>query len=112
MLNVTTRTGTLAVVALPPRMDSNAAPALDQELETLVRAGAHHLVLDFGAVTFLASAGLRLLLRQEKICTQAGGALVLASITEPVRVVLDVAGFAPHFHAYPDAAAARAALGV
>jgi anti-anti-sigma factor len=110
MFEIIEKTETLAVVALSGRMDSAAARLLETEFENLVQSGHRFLVLDFAAVTMLASDGLKLLLRVEVFCKRSEGELALAAVPEAVVVVLELAGFAPHFPRYADVAAARAAL--
>ncbi len=110
MLTLVEETDTLAIVALSGRLDSLAARELQPELESLVHSGRRFLVLDFAAVTLLASSGLRLLIILHAACQRTEGAMVLAAVPKPVTVVLELSGFAPHFKCYPDAADARAAL--
>lgn len=110
MIEIIEKTDVLAVVALRGRLDSAAAQELETPLEDLVRAGHRFVVLDFNEVTLLASDGLKLLLRLEASCRKCDGALALAAVPAGVLVVLELAGFAPHFRRYADVTAARAAL--
>ena len=111
MMEIIEKTEGLAVVALSGRLDSAVARELETPLEDLVRAGHRNLVLDFARVTLLASDGLKLLLRLEALCQKSDGTLALAAVPAGVEVVLDLAGFTPHFRRYADVAAARAGLG-
>jgi anti-anti-sigma factor len=104
------KTEILVVVALAGPLDSSTMPVVEMELTGLVHAGHRYVVLDFTEVTLLASDGLKLLLRLETLCRKSEGSLTLAAMPEPARRVLELAGFAPHFHAYADVIAARAAL--
>ena len=51
------------------------------------------LVLDFAALDYISSAGLRLVLVLAKRLKQAGGKLVIYGMQPHVREVFDISGF-------------------
>jgi anti-anti-sigma factor len=53
---------------------------------------AHGLVLDLGNVTFIDSAGLRVLLRMAKPSHRNGGRLSLLRVSAPVDRAIGIAG--------------------
>lgn len=74
------------------RVDSLTAP----ELETFISGrldGLEELVLDFVGVTYISSAGLRVLLATHKSMESKHGKLILRGVNEEVREVLFVTGF-------------------
>jgi anti-anti-sigma factor len=53
--------------------------------------------VDFGGVSYISSAGLRVLLVAAKRLRAGRGTLVLCALGDPVRQVFDLAGFLPLF---------------
>jgi len=104
-----TRHGLVFVVAPAGRIDSTTSEALEQALTRAVDAGQRRLVVDFGGVSYISSAGLRVLLVTAKRLKTQPGTLVLCALTDAVRQVFELAGFLPLFLVEPtrDLAIAR-----
>ncbi len=80
------------------RIDSSTSPQLLNEINTLLDNGRYRLVFNMSEVSFISSAGLRVLITVQKICRRYNrGELVLSSIPENVMAALDLAGFEPLF---------------
>ncbi len=73
---------------LKDRLDTNNAEAVGGKLESTVDEGADALVLDFSELTYLSSAGIRVVMR----LLRKLGSLELRNLPEGVREVLDVTG--------------------
>lgn len=103
--------GDVWVVAPEGRVDSVTSPSLEGAISGALAAGERRVVVDFGGVEYISSAGLRVLLAAAKRLRDAGGRLVLCRLNEPVRQVFDLAGFVPLFaiEASRNDAVARAA---
>ena len=87
-----TLNGTALNIALEGRLDTTTAPELEQALkESLDSATA--LTLDFSALDYISSAGLRVLLSAHKTMSKKGG-MVVKNVNEIVSEVFDVTGFA------------------
>jgi len=99
---------------LEGRVDVSAAgplqARLEQDLDTLPEA-PRHVILDLEKVTFLSSAGLRVLLIVHRRCAAQGGTLVLTGVGRYAHEVLQVAGLDDVFPRYASEAEARTALG-
>jgi anti-anti-sigma factor len=54
---------------------------------------ANEVVLDFSGVTYIASAGLRVLLMGQKTASSKNGSMTLNNVSEEVMEVLDMTGF-------------------
>ena len=91
------REGGAAIVSPAGRLDSAAAPLLQQALVTLDAAGERRIVLDLGRLDYISSAGLGVLFWIAKRMREVGGALALCSLGDQVRRVFELAGFMPHF---------------
>jgi len=94
-LNITTRTqNDVTIVAFAGSLDSNSSPQAQQALEGILAGGARKLVVDFTALDYISSAGLRVLLGAAKRLSGAGSALRLFGLNDTVREVFQISGFA------------------
>ena len=70
--------------------------------------GAKNLVLDFAALDYISSAGLRMVLVVAKRLKGEGGQLVLSGMQPHVREVFDISGFLAILNVEPTRAEALA----
>ena len=83
--------GSNLTVKLKGRLDAVTAIELDKDL-TKSLDGIKNLTLDFANLEYIASAGLRIMLKlQKKMNTQ--GYMKIININREVREVLDMTGF-------------------
>jgi anti-sigma B factor antagonist len=88
--------GDVAVVTLDGRLDSRTAPAVQEDLGELVLR--HPLVLlDLTPLSYMSSAGLRVLLLAYRQAQRLGAHLVLVADPGPVREVMRATGFLDFF---------------
>lgn len=78
-------------VALEGRLDTTTAPQLDQEVAASTE-GVTELILDFGKLRYISSAGLRVLLNAQKRMDQQGE-MKICNVSETVMEILEVTGF-------------------
>ena len=83
--------GTELTVTLSGRLDTTTAPQLETELKASID-GVEHLVLDFAALEYLSSAGLRVLLSAQKIMNKQGS-MVVRNVNETIAEIFEVTGF-------------------
>ena len=81
------------IVALKGQINSTNAAQTEVEILALVTAGQKNLLLDFTALDYISSAGLRLVLVVAKRLKQEGGKLVLCGMQGHIREVFDISGF-------------------
>jgi len=87
-----THQGRVLIIAPQGRLDSSTAPGFEKQLmERLVDHS--FLVLDFSAVDFLSSAGLRLLIMAAKRINQDEGRMILCGLSPPIHEILEISGF-------------------
>ena len=84
--------GAELIITLTGRMDTTTAPQLETELKDSL-SGVEHLVLDFAALDYLSSAGLRVLLAAQKQMNKQGD-MVVRNVNETIAEIFDVTGFA------------------
>lgn len=99
----------LAVLMPLGRVDSNSAREVEQALLPVFEAGAPVLV-DFEGLTYISSAGLRVLLLAARRSKATGVPLALCGMSKPVEEVFAISGFAKLFRILPGRAEALAAL--
>lgn len=85
--------GQVTILEVAGRLDSTTAPELTARVQALVDAARTSLLLDLSQLGYLSSAGFRVLLIGAKLAKQAGGGLVLCSLTAPIRRLFEVAAF-------------------
>lgn len=79
-------------------------------LESGISADDRAMVVDFGQVPYLSSAGLRVLLTTAKRFTGSRGSFVLCNLTRTVGKVIKASGFDGVIPVYDTEAAAVAAI--
>ena len=79
-------------VSLEGRLDTVTAPSLEAELKANLD-GVQELVLDFQALEYISSAGLRVLLMAQKTMNKQGS-MVIRNVNETIAEVFEITGFA------------------
>ena len=80
-------------LTLEGKLDTTTAPTLQEALLPELKAGAN-VVLDFAGVTYVSSAGLRVLLKGEKTAKSNSARQVLTNVSAIIMEVLEMTGFA------------------
>jgi len=110
-MDISTRTqqGT-TIVKIAGKLDSITSPEAQQALDAILAGGGRKIVVDFTALDYISSAGLRVLLGAAKRLSGAGSALRLFGLNDSVREVFQISGFATILAVYPTEADALAGL--
>jgi len=90
-------------------------PALSDELAAVIErlgadAGVPHVVLDFHEVNYMNSSNIAQLLELRKALEDRGRQLILCSLGDEVRSVLDISGLDKLFRIRPDTMTAIASV--
>jgi len=92
----TTEQKGVAIVSIEGEIDSKTAPEAQDELLPVV--DKHHtLVMDLSGLTFLSSAGLRMMLLIYRRATASDGKVALVGLSEAIRDTMSVTGFLGFF---------------
>ena len=83
--------GTTLTVKVEGRLDTTTAPQLESELKESL-TGINELNLDFAALEYISSAGLRVVLSAQKIMNKQGK-MIVRNVNEIVMDVFEVTGF-------------------
>ena len=102
--------GDCVVLELEGKLDASTTPDIQSRLLEIIRSGQKYLALDFKAVSYMASSGLRMLLVLATTTADLEGRLVLCSLDQTILDTLTLVGFLPNFLIAADSAAALALL--
>jgi anti-anti-sigma factor len=91
----------VTVIAPRGRIDTITSGPLEDAVRGALDGGAREIVVDFAAVDYISSAGLRVCLVLAKRMRDLGGRVVLCGMGHPVRQVFQLAGFLPLFTVAP-----------
>ena len=83
--------GELATLVVVGRLDTQTAPELEKEVDSVVD-GIKELVLDMTGLEYVSSAGLRVILKAQKIMN-AKGSMKLTGVNDSIMEVFDITGF-------------------
>lgn len=83
--------GESAIIAVAGRLDTQTAPELEKELDAII-SGLKELVFDMSALEYVSSAGLRVILKAQKIMNSQG-AMKLTGVNDSIMEVFDITGF-------------------
>lgn len=97
--------GDFRVLRLNGRLDTETSADFELAAHDLTQAGERRFVVDLGGISYVSSAGLRVLLALAKQVDGAG-VVRLCSLAPSVRQVFDLSGFSKLFSIAPDLQAA------
>ena len=98
--------GGITVAELTGELDIASAPALREQLLSLLRPGASSLVVDMSKVSFADASGLAVLVSAARHARQLGGCLRLAAVAPPTAQVLRITGLDRNLAIFPTVQAA------
>lgn len=83
--------GTRLIIELEGRLDTITAPQLEDRIKKDI-AGVDEFVLDLALLSYISSAGLRVLLAAQKIMN-GQGQMKVRNVNDTVMEVLEITGF-------------------
>jgi anti-sigma B factor antagonist len=90
---IETKQGDASVFKILGRLDSNTSPDLEDRISETMNNGTFNMVLDFEALEYISSAGLRIILKTTKDLKRQNGQLILCAMQDYVREVFEISGF-------------------
>lgn len=85
------KNGTELILELDGRIDTMTAPELDNYLNGTL-SGISSLILDFEKVSYISSAGLRVLLMAQKTMLKQGK-MEIHNVNDMIQEIFEVTGF-------------------
>lgn len=101
--------GEITVAAISGELNGRSAPAVQEKLLPLVAPGCK-ILLDMRDVSYMSSAGLRILLLLYRQIAGQQGHVVLSGLPDAIRDTMAITGFLDFFEDYDTRPAAMAAL--
>jgi len=86
---------TVIELAVSGRIDAETGEELEHAVAEELRRGHHAIRLDCAGVSFLSSAGIRILFNVHRAAKTAGGLCLIGAASEPVARVLELTRLAP-----------------
>ena len=83
--------GEATVLVLTGRLDTQTAPALEKEFDA-ISSELKDLTFDMKGLEYISSAGLRLILKAQKIMNTKGS-MRLVGVNDSIMEVFDITGF-------------------
>lgn len=105
----TTKDG-ICVVAPGGVIDTRNAQAFEATMAREFGAGTRAFAVDFGKVTLITSAGIRVLVMMTHRLQRASGGLVLFALSDRVKTVFEIGGLLQQFRIVDSEAQARELL--
>src|SRR5436190_12652146 len=87
--------GAVVEVVAAGRLDESWADHLGSALDDVVRGGTHHIRLNMESVTYLSSAGIRVLIGCYNDLKEINGSFAVTSPSRQVRNILDMTRLSP-----------------
>lgn len=98
--------GGITIAELTGELDVASAPALRDQLLSLLRPGSNRLVVDLSGVSFCDASGLAVLVNTGRRARLLGGFLRLAAVSPQAGRVLTITGLHRHLAIFPTVQAA------
>ena len=86
------QTGSELLVEISGSIDSGTSPELNDNLNESIK-GISTLILDFKKVSYISSAGLRVLLATFKALSAKGGQMIVRNPNQNVMDIFTITGF-------------------
>jgi anti-sigma B factor antagonist len=83
----------IKILVFEGNLDTNTSPDAEAVINDLIDGGSQKLLINFGNLNFISSAGLRVLLATAKKLKGTGGNLQICNLNPTVQEVFDISGF-------------------
>ena len=81
------------VVNIKGRIDTNYSSQFETEVQDLIKNSNKHLLFNFSEVDYISSSGLRAVLMFAKLQKNSNKKLVLFSLNDNIKEILNISGF-------------------
>ncbi len=88
-----TKQGDIIIFQVTGRLDSNSSADFEEAVFGVIRTGTKKVIIDFGELDYISSAGLRIILKATKDLKRKEGHMVLCAMQDYVKEVFEISGF-------------------
>ena len=92
------------------RIDGSTAAEFEGTVRTAIEESDRAVIMDFGDLTYISSAGLRVILLIAKSLENQNAKFALCSLSDPILEVFEISGFDKIIALHPSKAEALASL--
>ncbi len=92
----------IIILKIGGRLDALSSQPVEKEVLSAIEGSERRVLLNFSEVTYLSSAGMRMLLATFKRVKTASGRLGLCSVDSGVLDILKMSGFDEFIDVYPN----------
>jgi anti-sigma B factor antagonist len=92
--------GNVIALTLAGRLDSSSSPMVENKILDAIKNGSQDVILDFGGLDYISSAGIRVLVHCHKELEKKNGKILLVAVPKPIENVLYITGFLPYFKVF------------
>ncbi|WP_337865096.1 STAS domain-containing protein [Ignavibacterium sp.] len=85
--------GDISVIKLNGYLDAHTAPVLENKFDELIRNSKYKIVVDFGELAYISSAGLGVFMAYIEKVRENQGDIKLSSMSDKVYNIFDLLGF-------------------
>ena len=78
-------------ISIDGRLDTTTAPQLDAEINSCLD-GVKSLIIDMSKLVYISSAGLRVLLKAQKVMNKQGK-MTVTNVNQEIKEIFEVTGF-------------------
>ena len=102
IMTITTETISQVLVIRPEgRLDAITAAEFEKEVTSMVQKSRNNVLIDFGKIDYISSAGLRAILILAKEMLKDGKKIAICSLNETIKEVFCISGFDSIMTIYP-----------
>lgn len=84
---------TIQVVKVKGYLDSSTFPEMQDQLQELINQGYYRIIVEFGDLNYISSAGLGVLMGMLQEIRNKSGDLKLANMSSKIKNLFDMLGF-------------------
>ncbi|MDR1879509.1 MAG: STAS domain-containing protein [Tannerellaceae bacterium] len=92
-MKITVENGLEMTISLSGQLDTLTAAEFEKEIQKALKEEQNNVVLNGEGLTYISSAGLRLLLTLQKGMKNKGGTLRLKNIRQEIMEIFHITGF-------------------
>jgi anti-sigma B factor antagonist len=91
----------ITIVEVKGPINSNTAKKLEDKLSSLIEGGRTRLVIDLEHVSYISSAGFRVLMVADRLVEEANGKLALCKLSAETQTLIELAAITDLFEICP-----------